>query len=159
MCIVLIDGWREGIIFLTFSFPYVCVCLSCRCREDASLELHCSSITIHSLFSFPSLPAPWKCSWDFSELPPSSCKVSAADCLVSRIKWTVWHRARFLHSQSLHTYDQKIWLPLTQCLRWGRPQGWDINSIHLIVEWFPVILITSWVQMGWQEVRCHEGVT
>lgn len=27
MCFVLISGWREGTIFLTFSFPYACVCL------------------------------------------------------------------------------------------------------------------------------------
>lgn len=160
MCIVLLDGWKEVIIFLTFSFPYVCVCLSCRCKQDTSLEFHCSSITIHTLFSFPSLPAPWKCSWDLSEWPPSSCKVSTADCFVSSTeRWAAWHRARFLHSQSPSYLWPEDLTALTHCMWWGRLQGWDMNCVHLIAGWFPMIPITSWVQMCWQEVRCDGEVT
>lgn len=71
------------------------------------------------------------------------------DCLVSRIeRWAVWHRARFLHFQSpSHLWPEDM-TALTQSMWWGRLQGWDMNCIHLIVGWFHMIPITSWVQMA-----------
>lgn len=94
---VLMDKWGESGIFLTSCFPYVCVSLPCRCRQDTPPLLHCSFITVYSIFSFPS--SIWGSQINFLK----SCQDQCSWLSCSRIeRWSFysWHRARSLLSQS-----------------------------------------------------------